>query len=158
MGVAEFSADFDGGQVRPQVIALGRRPGALEIQLSRKPMVYLHTVQREIALIGVGFREAGRSPLGFVDVFGVGQVILAGTRSQTVRVKGCRAIAHPADLTGTRRRNIPSVPSGREHMLAAEQNTPNPIVGPPNLVVERRHAGTALNPGRRVDAAAVRAQ
>src|SRR5437016_13532180 len=104
-------------------------------------MVYLHAVQREIALVRVGFREATGGPLGEIEAFCVRQVILAGTRCQTVRVKRCRAVANLADLTGTRRSNIPSVPSGRKHMLSTEQDAPDAVIGPTNLRVERRHAG-----------------
>jgi len=43
--------------------------GTLEIQLSAEAVIYLHAVQREIALVGIRFREAGRSPLRLVKVF-----------------------------------------------------------------------------------------
>src|SRR5712664_2193478 len=101
------------------MIALGRSAGALEIQLCREPIVYLHAVQREIALVGVRFREAGGSPPGKIEALGVRQVILAGTAGHTVRVKRCCAVANLAHLAGTSRRNIPGVPGGCEHMLSA---------------------------------------
>jgi len=53
MRVAEFAANFDGGKMGSQVIALGPGTRELKIQLSREPVVYLHAVQREIALVGV---------------------------------------------------------------------------------------------------------
>jgi len=124
MSVAEFAADFDGRQVGSQMIALGHRAGTLKIQLSRESMIYLHAVQREIALVGVRFREAARSPLGEIEVLGVGQLILAGTRWQTVGVKRCSAIADLADLAGTRRGEVPGIPGSGEHVLATEQDTP----------------------------------
>ena len=80
MGIAEFSADFDSGRMGAQVITLGRRSGALEIQLSGESVTYLHAAQREIALVGVGLGKAGGRPLGEVEALRVGQIILAGTR------------------------------------------------------------------------------
>src|SRR5882724_9533480 len=81
-------------------------------------------------------------PLRFVEVFCVRQIILAGTRWQTVRVKRCGAVTDLTNLAGTRRGNVPGVPGGREHMLSTQQNTPNAIIGPADLVVEGWDAGT----------------
>src|SRR6266576_5094209 len=123
------------------MIALGHRAGALEIQLSGEPVVCLHAVQREIALVGVRLREASGSPLGEVAALGVGQIILTGAGGQAVRIERCGAVTDLADLAGKRRRNIPSVPSGREHMLSAKQDAPDAIIGTPDLVVEGWNAG-----------------
>src|SRR5712672_155478 len=103
-------------------------------------MIDLHAVQREIALIGVRLGKTGGGPLREVEALGVRQIILAGTGGQAVGVERCGAITDLADLAGACPGNIPSVPSGREHMLATEQNTPDAIIGPANLVVERRHS------------------
>src|SRR5438046_626069 len=136
MRVTEFAAYFDGRHVGSQMIALGGRAGALEIQLSRKPMVYLHAVQRKIALVGVRLRETAGGPLREIQALRVGQIILAGARCQTVGVKRCGAVTDSANLTGTRGRNVPSVPSRRENMLSAKQDAPDAIIGPTDLIVK----------------------
>src|SRR5437879_104758 len=138
-----------------QMVALGRGTGTLEIQLSREAVVYFHAAQREIALVGVRLREAGRSPLRFVKVFCVRQVILAGTRGQTAGAEACSAIANLADLARARNGSIPGKPGSGEHVFATEQDTADSVIGPADLRVERRHAGAALNSGRWVNAAAI---
>src|SRR5229473_7439733 len=141
--------------MRSQTITLGRRAGSPEIQLSGESMICLHAVQREIALVGVSLREAGGAPPREVQALGVSQIILAGTRWQTVGVKGRCAVAHLADLAGARYRSVPGKPRSGEDVFATEQDTADGVIGTADLRVERRHAGAALNIGRWVDAAAI---
>src|SRR5437762_1533690 len=83
-----------------------------------------------------GLREAGGSPLGEIQALRVGQIILARACCQTIGVKRCGAVTNAPDLAGTRGRNVPGVPGGRQHMLSAKQEAPDAIIGPPDLIVE----------------------
>src|SRR2546430_17704670 len=70
-------------------------------------------------------------------------ILLAGAGSQTGS-KRSRAIAHLADLAGTRCGNVPGVPRRREHVLATEQKTSYGVIRSANLVVEGGNAGAGL--------------
>ena len=72
MPVAELASEFDGGQARTQVIALGHGSCALEVQLRGQAVVHLHASQREIALLLISFRKTARGPLRQVETCGVG--------------------------------------------------------------------------------------
>src|SRR6202035_3899055 len=72
-------------------------------------------------------------------------------------VKRGGAVPDLADLTGTSGRNVPGVPGCGEHVLTTEEDTPEGIIGPAYLVVERRHAGAGCRrqPRGRIGGAAV---
>src|SRR5258706_12047995 len=105
-------------------------------------MICLHAVQREIALVGISLREAGGGPLRELQALGVSQIVLAGTRWQTVGVKGRCAVPDLADLARTRHRSIPGKPRGGEHMLSTKKDAPHCIVRPTNLIVETGWSAT----------------
>src|SRR5689334_10926059 len=135
MFVAEFPSNFDGCDTRPKVITLSQRPGGLEVQLRSEAMVDLHPAQREGGLVRVRFGEAALSPLWKVEACGGGQIELTRARWQA-GTKRCRAVAHPTRLACARGRDVPGIPSCRQHVVAANQNTANRVIRPTNLIVK----------------------
>src|SRR5262249_16076845 len=111
--VAELAAYFDGGQMRTQVIALADGASGLQIELRSQAVVDVEVVEREIILAGVSLREAGRGPLGKINVGGSRGIVLAVAGSEA-GLKACALIADLPFLAGARNGEVPGDPRSRK--------------------------------------------
>src|SRR5215469_14775702 len=104
--------------MRTEMITLGHGASGLKIELRAKPLTNADVTQGVIRFV-VGFREANRRPLRYVEVSGVCGVILASAG----RKIGCAEIGvvvpHLPHLAGAGDGKIPGVPGCGEDVLSA---------------------------------------